>query len=391
MIALAREEGRRRTVLIIDDELGPRESMRILLKNEFDVLCADSVDLGIALLQQHRPDLVVMDIRMPGKSGIQGLREIRSIDSEVSVVMLTGYGALETAQQAMRLGANDYLNKPFDTNEMRQAARKYTLRTEVERKRAAMLTQLQQINDRLLADAAKKEQLASMGQASAEFAHDVRNPLMIVSGYVELLAKQIEKSRDLMGETYDRASDYLDVIAQNIQRCCDLANTWRLMGKSQLQEMKPTPVSVLMDDIVMGVAPLAAAGGVQVDYDIRVNGAVVNVCRAQLLRALHNIVTNAIEAVPPRTGWIRIAARKQEDHVELTFKDNGCGMTPDVQARLFEPYFTTKAEGKGTGLGLVITRKIINEHRGNIDVQTMPGQGSTITVRLPLTQAAVAT
>ena len=379
MIALAREEGRRRTVLIIDDELGPRESMRILLKNEFDVLCADSVDLGIALLQQHRPDLVVMDIRMPGKSGIQGLR------------MLTGYGALETAQQAMRLGANDYLNKPFDTNEMRQAARKYTLRTEVERKRAAMLTQLQQINDRLLADAAKKEQLASMGQASAEFAHDVRNPLMIVSGYVELLAKQIEKSRDLMGETYDRASDYLDVIAQNIQRCCDLANTWRLMGKSQLQEMKPTPVSVLMDDIVMGVAPLAAAGGVQVDYDIRVNGAVVNVCRAQLLRALHNIVTNAIEAVPPRTGWIRIAARKQEDHVELTFKDNGCGMTPDVQARLFEPYFTTKAEGKGTGLGLVITRKIINEHRGNIDVQTMPGQGSTITVSLPLTQAAVAT
>ena len=109
-------------VLIIDDERGPRESLRILLKTNYDVYCADCVQDGLKLLQENLPDIVIMDIRMPGKSGIEGLREVRAIDPLVSVVMLTGYGSLETAQQALRLGATDYLNKPFDAHELRDAA-----------------------------------------------------------------------------------------------------------------------------------------------------------------------------------------------------------------------------------------------------------------------------
>ena len=93
-------------ILVIDDEIGPRESLRILLKNEFDVHCADSVDLGMQLLREHEPDTFIMDIRMPGMSGIEGLRAIRAIDTNVSVIMLTGFGALETAQEAIRLGAS---------------------------------------------------------------------------------------------------------------------------------------------------------------------------------------------------------------------------------------------------------------------------------------------
>ena len=85
-------------VLVIDDELGPRESLRILLKNEYEVITADSVARGLQYLRERQPDAIVMDIRMPGTSGIEGLREIRQIDPNVSVIMLTGYGALETAQ-----------------------------------------------------------------------------------------------------------------------------------------------------------------------------------------------------------------------------------------------------------------------------------------------------
>jgi len=107
-------------VLVIDDELGPRESLRFLLKNEYRVLCADSVDEGIRLLKAEEPDVVVMDIRMPKKSGIEGLKEIRAVDPYVSVIMLTGYARLETAQEALRQGATDYLKKPFDTHEMQR-------------------------------------------------------------------------------------------------------------------------------------------------------------------------------------------------------------------------------------------------------------------------------
>ena len=126
------------TVLIIDDERGPRESLRFLLKNEYNVTCAESVDRGVLWLREEQPDLIIMDIRMPGKDGIEGLFEIRKLDKHVSVVMLTGYGALETAQQALRLGANDYLNKPFDAEEMRQIVRRYVQRTKLERKRATV-------------------------------------------------------------------------------------------------------------------------------------------------------------------------------------------------------------------------------------------------------------
>src|SRR4051812_17278178 len=122
-------------VLVIDDEAGPRESLRMLLKPECEVHIASSVEPGLILLQELRPDLVVLDIRMPGISGIEGLRRIRSIDSEVSVIMLTGYGELETAQEALRLGANDYLKKPFDAHMMRKVIRENIARTLLQRRR----------------------------------------------------------------------------------------------------------------------------------------------------------------------------------------------------------------------------------------------------------------
>ena len=138
-------------VLVIDDELGPRESLRILLKNDYEVFCATSVEEGIGLLKSRCPDIVILDIRMPGQSGIEGLRHIRQLDPSVSVVMLTGYAALETAQEALRLGANDYLKKPFDTVEIRHVIDENIRRTRIERKRAAMTGELAQLNDRLSA------------------------------------------------------------------------------------------------------------------------------------------------------------------------------------------------------------------------------------------------
>ena len=92
-------------VLVIDDEMGPRESLRMLLKPIYQVHTADSVEIGLKLLNEKKPDAIVMDIRMPGITGIEGLRRIRQIDPHLSVIMLTGFGALETAKEALRLGA----------------------------------------------------------------------------------------------------------------------------------------------------------------------------------------------------------------------------------------------------------------------------------------------
>jgi signal transduction histidine kinase len=373
-------------ILIIDDELGPRESLRILLKHDFDVFCADSVDKGLELLRREAPDLVVMDIRMPGKTGIDGLREIRAIDPVVSIVMLTGFGALETAQQALRLGANDYLNKPFDTGDMRRVVGQYVRRTRLERKRAGVMQELQDINTRLSDDLAEKERLASIGQSSAEFVHDLRNPLMIVTGYVDLLSRQMEKARDMMGGEFSSVMEYMEVIEENVRRCCDLSNSWQRLSKSDTAAFALTPIAQVMDDMLAATVPLASVSGVQIEFRSSRQEAFVLGSRMQLLRALHNLAANAIQACAPATGCVNVGCDIVGQEVEIRVEDNGSGMAPDVLARMFEPHFTTKAEGKGTGLGTVIAKKIIQEHKGDIAVQSEVGRGTTVTVRLPLAQ-----
>src|ERR1700675_4831205 len=137
-------------ILVIDDEMGPRESLRMLLKTDYQVYTADCVEAGIKLLQEKRPDTIVMDIRMPGMTGIDGLRRIREIDPNLSVIMLTGFGALETAQEALRLGANDYISKPFDAREMEQVIERNVERTRVHRTSESAAAEIRELNNRLL-------------------------------------------------------------------------------------------------------------------------------------------------------------------------------------------------------------------------------------------------
>src|SRR6266581_2200767 len=183
-------------ILVIDDEMGPRESLRMLLKPNYQVHTADCVEAGIKLLKEKQPDTIVMDIRMPGLSGIEGLRQIREIDPHLSVIMLTGFGALETAKEALRLGANDYISKPFDAHEMQQVIDRNVERTRIHRTTEHAAAEIKELNNRLLQQLAQKERLAALGQASAEFVHDLGNPLTIVWGYVQLLAKKLEQSED---------------------------------------------------------------------------------------------------------------------------------------------------------------------------------------------------
>jgi len=372
-------------VLVIDDELGPRESLRILLKDEFDVHCVDSVAEGIGVLEAERPQVVIMDIRMPGQNGIEGLKEIRTIDKTVSVVMLTGYGSLATAQEAIRLGANDYLDKPFDTHEMKKVVHRYAQRSVLELKRNAILDELREMNDSLVKDLADKEHMASLGQMSKEFTHDLRNPLMIVSGYVELLSSQIAKVKDTASGEYEQVSEYLDVIQNNVRRCCDLATMWQKFGRSELNKFSDTPISQIMKDVAASAEPLAMAQEVRIEYDFdATDKAVVKGSRAQLIRAIHNVVANAIQATPSGSGLVRVSYSCREEQANISVEDNGCGMSPEVMDRIFEPHFTTKHQKNGNGLGLFITSKIIEDHNGTIDVQSEPQQGTTMALRLPL-------
>lgn len=374
----------RQKVLVIDDELGPRESLRILLKNEYEVFCANSVMAGMELLRERDPDVVVMDIRMPGKSGIEGLREIRAVDKDIAVIILTGFGALETAQEAMRLGASDYLKKPFDTREMMDVIRHNVQRTAFNRKRAGAERELQELNAHLTVELEKKDRLASLGHASAELVHDLRNPLTVILGYVQILGEDLAQARATQNGTGEGGSEYVELIEQNVQRCREIVETWQDLGHDTKRSFAKISPGDLLREIVDSQRPLLAARHAAIQLSLDGLDSEINGDRVQLGRALRNIVGNAVDALPSDGGQVFVSGGVRGDKYCVLVNDNGCGISAEDAEKMFDAYYSTKAPRKGTGLGLFITKRVIEDHGGTIEVDSVVGKGTEMRVILPL-------
>lgn len=375
-------------ILVIDDDRGPRESLRMLLKNDYQVACVSNVGEGLERLRENPPDLIIMDIRMPEVDGIEGLRRIREIDPVVSVMMLTGYGALETAQEALRLGACDYQKKPFETDQIRAAIATHVERGVVARRQAESERELRALNQRLLDELDQHEHLASLGQASAELVHDLRNPMTVVYGYVQLLSSDLRKAckPDANQASAAHMLEYLDIVEQSVDRCTDLIEVWQSLGKKDPGRVMPAVIPQLLKEVVQSFSKTTCTRRVTMEMATcgLDNGGCVLGDRVQLSRVFHNLIGNALDAVADDgSGRIEVACRRNDGHVEVTVTDNGHGMPPDVCKRILEAYYTTKQAHKGTGLGLFIAKKIIDDHHGRLDVQSEVGKGSRFTVSFP--------
>jgi signal transduction histidine kinase len=371
-------------VLVIDDEMGPRESLRMLLKPNYQVHTADSVEAGIRILKEKHPDAVISDIRMPGTNGIDGLRRIREIDPHVSVIMLTGFGALETAQEALRLGANDYISKPFDAREMRDVISRNVERTRVHRTGEHAAAEIRELNNRLLKELAQKERLASLGQASAEFVHDLGNPLTIVWGYVQLLAKKLEDQEKASGTASATSAKELNIIEQNVRLCRELLTMWQSYGSVEASPHKPISVSAIVREVVKGVSSIATSHGVDLSAEISEDPCTLLGDSVQVTRAIQNVIVNAVQASAEKKGKVSVNCTRKDFYVDVRVEDTGEGMTAAQIPKIFEPYFTTKQNKSGTGLGLYITKKVVEDHNGSIKVDSTPQVGTTFTIRLPL-------
>jgi signal transduction histidine kinase len=368
-------------ILVIDDEMGPRESLRMLLKPNYQVHTADCVEAGLKLLKEKQPDTIVMDIRMPGISGIEGLRQIRELDPNLSVIMLTGFGALETAKEALRLGANDYISKPFDAHEMQQVIDRNVERTRAHRTSETASAEIKELNNRLLQQLAQKERLAALGQASAEFVHDLGNPLTIVWGYVQLLARRLDKSEE--DESASSVKE-LKIIEQHVRTCRELLTMWQGYGNVEASPPKSVSISGTLREILKGLASVADQKGVAFRVTICDDPCVLLGDALQLNRAIQNVIINAIQACPDKSGIVTVTCAQKDFYVDLRVEDNGPGIPPGQLHKVFDPYFTTKQAKSGTGLGLYITKKVVEDHNGSIKVESTTATGTVFTIRLPL-------
>lgn len=373
-------------VLVIDDERGPRESLRMVLKYDYEIFLADRVAGGVELLREKEPDLVIMDIRMPEKSGIEGLQEIREINPFVSIVMLTGYGDLETAQQAIRYGANDYLQKPFDTHEIQAVVKKYVSRSRLFSRKKQAQEELQKMTQSLSREVGKTNKLTSLGAASSELVHDLRNPLTIIRGYLDLLNYELKEKQESASAEMD---EYLDQIERNVVRCAELVESWRALGRFDFSQLQRLHLPKLINDCFRD-----AAAHSDISFTVQVEGTEDQYEmlgeRLQVKRALQNLIDNAVKAVDQQsTPCITVLFSMNHTDLDIKIKDNGCGVDAKNLRWIFEPFDNTATIEKGAGLGLFITKKVLEEHRGTLHFESREGEGSIVTVRVPQAHTAL--
>jgi signal transduction histidine kinase len=316
---------------------------------------------------------VVMDIRMPQKNGIQGLEELRRIDPDVAVIMMTGYGALATAQAAMSLGANEYLKKPFDVDVLQAAVRRHAGQAIERRKRATLLKQLEGMYEAVKLEQKKHQMHVGYGQAAREMVHDICNPLVVTIGYTNML---LDEARNLIGNSagIDRIVHYAERLEHCSSFCLHLAESWRQSTKQiaksetfSLREAVAETCSVLFFDSPR----IEVEGGA----DIRITGV-----RYEIIRVLQNLLKNSLEAGASR---VIVSVRRTVDRAVLSIADNGSGLSAQsLEIILLKPVESTKAHG--TGLGLTICRHIASAHQAEMKVESRPGGGTVFILEFPL-------
>lgn len=359
-------------VLVVDDEYGPRESIAFTLGTEFAVDTSERAADAIAKLQKREYATVVLDIRMPEMDGIRALDEIRKVDPLVSVIMLTGYGTLLTAQQAIAGGANQYMRKPPDVAELLAAVRKHSEATALRRKQAKLAHDALELNATLKKEIERSEPQIWQGKASVELVHDLNNPLTVVIGYTNLLVEEARSIAEGHPDLGSKLYEYAQMVEKAAEYCHHLSENWRLSTK-KLMEMKRLDLVQVTRD----VQRVIFFGNVAIDITGLPEAPIVG-SKFELMRVFQNLFKNALEAGARR---VEVAFVRGQDGFEVTITDNGPGMDAESVRRALKGGYTSKTAG--TGLGLGICRHLVTAHGGTFGLTSEVGKGTVARLTFP--------
>jgi signal transduction histidine kinase len=400
----------RRTLLIVDDEEGPRQSLRVVFRDDYELLLASNGHEALELARKHKINAALLDIRMTGMSGTEVLEKIKVIQPSIEVIMLTAYETVETIRQALRLGACDYLNKPFDVASIRKAV-------SIAMERHSFADEVRDNNERLAAlqvelhDQKLQEEITrTRGEIYASIIHDINGPLTIISGFIQIINQRIGDSKRLEGDDMEMVKDRLRRITRQVSNCIEISHRYLSFMRQQPAAPIRINVNLILDDLreLLNVHPSKGQNTLKIhalvhDIDLQING-------TDLIQILLNLAINALQC-SPEPHLVDIAGKVLESGVDFTnlhdgpadrilfgqgfsntppllqlsVMDDGPGIPTEVLPKIFQPYFTTKPPGKGTGLGLAIVHRLLKEARGCLHVHSKAGEGTAFSIYLPAT------
>ena len=315
-------------VLVVDDEYGPRESIAYTLATSFSVETADRAAEALKKIRDQHYHVVVLDIRMPEMDGIRALEELRKIDPHVSVIILTGYGMLSTAQQAMVAGANQYMRKPPDVGELIDAVRHQAEAAQLRRQQAKMSTDAIALSAALKREIEANQPQIWQARASVELVHDLNNPLTVVIGYSGLMLEESHKLAQLSPELGKKMADYAVVVEKAAEYCHHLSENWRMASKKVPEFSLLDLVAVaheVRQVIFFGTTVVQIAGAPE---------AWIRGSKFDLMRVFQNLLKNSIEIgrLARRRGNLERGREKHRRHHGQRSRD-GRGPDPPRHAR----------------------------------------------------------
>src|SRR5437773_6619513 len=199
---------RRPTLLIVDDEEGPRQSLRVVFKDDYQLLLASDGPTAIRLAQENKIDVAVLDIRMAGMSGIELLERLKFVDHTIEVVMMTAFETTETIRQALRLRACDYINKPFDISTMRAAVATAMERRSLASELRKNADNLQKLQSELQQQKLEEQIVRTRGEIYASIIHDINGPLTVISGLLQFINQSMGDEYEVQGEQLEQMKDH---------------------------------------------------------------------------------------------------------------------------------------------------------------------------------------
>ena len=366
-------------LLLVDDEEGFRTAIaRRLGKRGFVPKQASTGEECLEILGRDPVDVVVLDIKMPGISGIDTLKIIKQEYNKTQVILLTGNVAVSDGIEGIKLGAFDYLTKPIEidhlANKIKQAFE--MIRLEEEKQKEL------EYRDKLEKKMIETERLASIGTMSTGIAHEINNPLAIINESAGFMKYILSTPEMLKCNRRDALMMGIEKIENSIKRASKI--THQLLGHVKKPETQFSEVNLkaLLYETMGLLKREIKDKQINIIWEIDPKKNIVWSDPYQLSQVLMNLLSNAVHAVS-ENGSITLFIREINEDIILEIKDDGIGIPKENLGKIFDPFFTTKSFDEGTGLGLFVVHKIIANLHGKIDVSSTVGEGTSFCIRLP--------
>jgi signal transduction histidine kinase len=382
------ENNMRMKILLIEDNPGDARLIQEYLNEvsdiSFELTKADRLEVGLKSLQEGSFDIVLTDMGLPDSHGIETVTQLINQVTRIPIIVLTGLNDQSVGVEAVKCGAQDYLVKSNVDGEMLNRSMKYAIERkkmadELKRYTEHLEEEVKQRTNELL----QSEKMASLGQLVAGVAHEVNNPLAYLNSNTEIIEEQLKELKNNISEQstiemLDSINELLDINLKGIERIATITRSLKRFAKPNEGEKAPGDINQGLKDTLL-ILHNKLKHKVKVHEEL--GDIPMTVCDIGMVNQVFmNLILNASQAMDEGDIWIK--TWNNAENIYISIKDNGFGIPDENQTRIFDPFFTTKKEGTGLGLGMCY--RIINDHKGDIKVESQVDVGTTFTVRIPI-------